>query len=64
MRVNCSMIDDSKNKEARRAFIAEFDWAEEVGYTFDAEDFELLYLADINATLRDEDGEILKSFEL
>lgn len=57
IRINCKMIDDSDNLEAKKAIIAEFDWAEEAGYTLDAPDFKIFYLADADATIYDEDGQ-------
>lgn len=59
IRINCKMVDDSNNTEAKKAMIAEFDWAEEAGYTLDAPDFKLFYLADADVTIYDEDGNIL-----
>lgn len=59
IRINCKMIDDSDNIEAKKAMIAEFDWAEEAGYTLEAPDFKLFYLADADATIYDEDGNVL-----
>lgn len=53
------MIDDSENMEAKKAIIAEFDWAEEAGYTLDAPDFKVFYLANADATIYDENGEVL-----
>ena len=33
IRINCELINESDNIEAKKAVIAEFDWAEEAGYT-------------------------------
>jgi len=61
IRINCDLIDDSDNIEAKKAMIAEFDWAEEAGYTLDAPDFKVYYMANADATIRNEDGEVLAS---
>ncbi len=59
IRINCDLIDDSDNIEAKKAIIAEFDWAEEAGYTLDAPDFKCYYFANADATIYDEEGEVL-----
>ena len=59
IRINCEMIDDSGNIEAKKAIIAEFDWAEEVGYTLDSPDFKVFYLANAEATIYNSNGEVL-----
>lgn len=59
IRINCQMIDDSDNVEAKKAVIAEFDWAEEAGYTLDAPDFVLYKLTNADATIYNEDGEVI-----
>ena len=59
IRINCKLIDDSDNLEAKKAIIAEFDWAEEAGYTLDAPDFKTFYLAEADATIYDEDGGVI-----
>lgn len=59
IRINCKMIDDSNNLETKKAMIAEFDWAEEEGYTLNAPDFTIYYLADAESTIYDEDGNVL-----
>ncbi len=59
IRINCQMINESNNIEAKKAVIAEFDWAEEAGYTLDAPDFVLYRLANAKSTIYDEDGKIL-----
>ena len=61
IRINCELVDDSGNLEAKKAMIAEFDWAEEAGYTLDAPDFKAYYMANADATIRNEDGEVLAS---
>lgn len=59
IRINCELVDDSDNIEARKAIIAEFEWAEEAGYTLDAPDFKAFYLANATATIYNEEGEVL-----
>lgn len=45
IRINCNLIDDSANIDAKKAIIEEFDWAIEEGYTLDNPDFQVLYIA-------------------
>jgi uncharacterized pyridoxamine 5'-phosphate oxidase family protein len=59
IRINCELVDDSNNIEAKKAIIAEFEWAEEAGYTLDAPDFKAFYLANATATIYNEEGEVL-----
>lgn len=59
IRINCELVDDSDNLEAKKAIIAEFDWAEEAGYTLDAPDFKIFYFANADATIYNEDSEVL-----
>ena len=59
IRINCELIDDSNNMKAKKAIIDEFDWAEEAGYTLDAPDFTIRYLANVDATIYDEDGNVV-----
>lgn len=56
IRINCKLVDDSDNIEAKKAIIEEFDWAIEAGYTLDNPNFQVLYIADAEATIYDEDG--------
>ncbi|MCI8544728.1 MAG: NimC/NimA family protein [Bacilli bacterium] len=63
IRINCKLIDDSENLNAKKAVINEFDWAEEAGYTLDNPDFQVLYMEDGNANIYDEEGEILASYQ-
>jgi len=58
IRIYAKAVDDSDNTEAKKAIIAEFDWAEEAGYTLDNPDFAALYLAEATAEIRDSDGEV------
>lgn len=62
IRINCKLIDDSENIEAKKAIINEFDWAEEAGYTLDNPDFQVLYIADADATIYDEDGNVSSKY--
>lgn len=61
IRINCQLIDDSNNIDAKKAIINEFDWAEEAGYTLDNPDFQALYIANADATIYDEDGNVISS---
>lgn len=63
IRINCKLIDDSENLNAKKAVINEFDWAEEAGYTLDNPDFQVLYMEDGNANIYDEEGKILASYQ-
>lgn len=63
IRINCNLIDDNENLNAKKAVINEFDWAEEAGYTLDNPDFQVLYMEDGNANIYDEEGEILASYQ-
>ena len=62
IRINCKLVDDSNNIEAKKAIIGEFDWAEEAGYTLDNLDFKVFYLSDVDSTIYDEDGNIKGSY--
>jgi len=61
IRINCKLIDDSTNIEAKKAIINEFEWAEEAGYTLDNPNFQVLYMAEANSTIYDEDGNAICS---
>lgn len=61
IRINCELIDDSSNMAAKQAVINEFPWAPAAGYTLDNPDFQVLYLANADATIYDEDGEVISS---
>lgn len=63
MRIFCEAIDDSDNVAPKQAFINEFDWAEEAGYTIDNPAFKSYYLANVKAELRDCEGEVLASYQ-
>ena len=59
IRINCDLVDDSGNIEAKKAILSEFEWAEAAGYTLDAPDFKIFYLANADATVYNEDGEVM-----
>ncbi len=59
VRIRCRLIDDSDNMPAKHAVLAEFDWAEEAGFTLDNPDFQLLYFAEAEATCMDSDGKVI-----
>ena len=63
IRINCSLINDSDNVEAKKAIINEFDWAEEAGYTLDNPDFMSLYMSDVESKIYDEDGNVVAEYK-
>lgn len=63
IRINCQLIDDSNNIDAKKAIINEFDWAEEAGYTLDNPNFQALYIANADVTIADSDGNIISSYK-
>ena len=63
IRINCKLIDDSQNLAVKQAVINEFDWALEVGYTLDNPEFQVLYMSNADATIYDEEGEILENYK-
>jgi len=63
IRINCKLVDDSNNIQAKKAALQEFEWAEEAGYTLDNPNFQILYMAEVDSTIYDEDGEVLDKFE-
>ncbi len=63
IRINCMLIDDSNNIDAKKAIINEFDWAEEAGYTLDNPDFQALYIANADVMIADSDGNIISSYK-
>lgn len=63
IRINCELIDDSENIEAKKAVIAEFEWAEEAGYTLDNPNFQVLYIKNADSTIYDSDGNIIEKYE-
>ena len=62
IRINCRLIDDSNNIEAKKEVIKEFDWAEEAGYTLDNPNFQVLYIKDAESTIYDEDGNVIEKY--
>lgn len=63
IRINCKLIDDSQNMAVKQAVIDEFDWALEEGYTLDNPEFQVLYMSNADATIYDENGEILENYK-
>lgn len=63
IRINCKLVDDSYNVEAKKAIINEFDWAEEAGYTLDNPDFAALYIAAADVIIADSDGNIINTYK-
>lgn len=62
IRINCDLIDDSNNMKAKQAVIDEFDWAIDAGYTLDNSDFQVLYMANAESVIYDEEGEIIGKY--
>ena len=62
IRINCELIDDSENMKVKQAVIDEFDWALEAGYTLDNPEFQVLYMANAESTIYDEEGEVLETY--
>jgi len=63
IRIDCQLIDDSNNIEAKKAMMNEFDWMEEAGYTLDNPDFQVLYIANAKSTIADSDGNVKATYE-
>lgn len=62
IRINCQLIDDSNNIEAKKAIMNEFEWAEEAGYTLDNPNFQVLYMANVESTIYDSEGRVINSY--
>ncbi|MCI8347381.1 MAG: hypothetical protein HFJ12_05510 [Bacilli bacterium] len=62
IRINCELIDDSNNMAVKQAMIDEFDWMIEAGYTLDNPEFQVLYIANADSTIYDEDGNIISQY--
>lgn len=62
IRINCKLIDDSNNIEAKQAIINEFPWTIETGYTLDNPDFQILFIKDADVIFSNSEGEILKEY--
>lgn len=63
IRIDCELIDDSNNVEAKKAIIQEFPWAESEGYTLDNDDFQALYISNAIAIIYDIDGNEIEKFK-
>ncbi len=63
IRINCELIYDSDNIEVKQAVINEFDWTIEAGYTLDNPEFQVLYIANADSTIYDEDGEVISQYK-
>ena len=59
IRVNCDLVDDSDNIEAKKAILAEFEWAAGLGYSLESPDFKVFYLANADSTIYSAAGEEL-----
>lgn len=63
IRINCELVDDSNNMAVKQAMIDEFDWMIEAGYTLDNPEFQVLYIANADSTIYDEDGNIISQYD-
>lgn len=63
IRIDCELIDDSDNMDAKKAIIQEFDWAIDAGYTLDNPDFQVLYLTNATSEIIDSDGNVLEKYQ-
>lgn len=61
IRINCQLMDDSNNIAVKQAVINEFDWAIESDYTLDNPDFQVLYMTNVDATIYNEEGEVIST---
>jgi len=59
IRINCELIDDSQNIDAKKAAIKEFVWTEAAGYTLDNPDFQILYMKNVDSKIYDEEGNVV-----
>jgi len=63
IRINCQLLDDSDNIQAKQAMINEFDWAEEAGYTLDNPNFQIFYMTKAKATIYNSDALELATYD-
>ncbi len=63
IRINCELVDDSDNTNAKKAAISEYDWAESAGYTLDNPNFQILYMHNVTAVIYDEEGNPINSYK-
>ncbi len=63
IRINCELVDDSDNINAKKAAISEYDWAESAGYTLDNPNFQILYMHNVTAVIYDEEGHPINSYK-
>lgn len=63
IRINCELVDDSDNINAKKAAISEYDWAESAGYTLDNPNFQILYMHNVTAVVYDEEGHPINSYK-
>lgn len=63
IRINCELIDDSGNVEAKKAALKEFEWAEDAGYTLDNPDFQILYMSNVTSIIYDLDGNKISEYK-
>lgn len=63
IRINCELVDDSDNINAKKAAISEYDWAESAGHTLDNPNFQILYMHNVTAVIYDEEGHPINSYK-
>lgn len=63
MRIDCNLIDDSDNKEAKQKALDEFPWADSLGYSMDNPDFQVLYIENAEVTYNNVAGKVLKTYK-
>jgi uncharacterized pyridoxamine 5'-phosphate oxidase family protein len=56
LRLNCNLISDNDNFEAKQKFLDTFDDLEEEGYALNNPDFQIYYADNLDATIHDYDG--------
>lgn len=61
IRINCELVDDSDNIDVKKAIIDEFDWAIEDGFTLDNPNFQVLYMKNVEATIYDDNSEVVST---
>ncbi len=56
IRINCQLISDDDNMDAKQVFLDTYDDLDEEGYRLDNPDFQIFYADGIDATIYDYDG--------
>jgi uncharacterized pyridoxamine 5'-phosphate oxidase family protein len=61
IRINCKLIDDSDNIEAKKIAMSKFEWMEIQGYTLDNPNYQILYMKNADSVIYDADGSPLEN---